>query len=222
MNEQGFLSIKISDNYLEEQVNKILSSNDLNYKTAEKKTVVVDFSSPNIAKEMHVGHLRSTIIGESICRILEFNGHDVKRVNHVGDWGTQFGMLINYLAISYPEYKTQMPSLSDLTTFYKAAKEKFDQDLDFKKKAQETVVTLQSGDPDCLFAWKVLCDISRQEFNKIYKRLDIKLDECGESFYNARIPVVVKECEEKGLVKLDKGAKCIFIEGYEVKNLFLY
>lgn len=224
LNEQGFLSIKINDNYLESFVDNIMTKG-LVFKSENPKKVVVDFSSPNIAKEMHVGHLRSTIIGESICRILEFNGHNVLRVNHVGDWGTQFGMLINYLNIVYPDFETKIPSLTDLNVFYKAAKEKFDKEAEFKKKSQETVVRLQAGDKDCLNAWNILCEISRNEFNKIYKRLDINVKECGESFYNSRIPSVILECEEKGLVKLDKGAKCIFLDGYEVinnlRNLFI-
>ena len=215
MNEQGFLTMRLKESYLEDQVNFLLRHGCV-YKSEKKQKVVVDFSSPNIAKEMHVGHLRSTIIGESICRILEFKGYDVARVNHVGDWGTQFGMLINHLKEKFPDFLKEMPQLSDLNTFYKEAKQRFDKEPDFKKKSQETVVLLQKGDEECLKAWKTICEISRKEFEKIYKRLNIKVFECGESFYNNMLPAVIKECEEKGLLKMDKGALCMFLEGFEV------
>jgi arginyl-tRNA synthetase len=209
--EQGFLLILIGTPFLQEEA-KVLLKEPVQIEPAhDKETVVVDFSSPNIAKEMHVGHLRSTILGESICRILEFKGYDVRRVNHVGDWGTQFGMLIAYLIKNFPDYMDNIPNLKDLETFYKESKKAFDEDETFKKEAHQFVVRLQAGDPDVLKAWKVLCDISRQFFVKIYQRLDIKNNEYGESFYNPMIPDVLKELEEKGLVKLDKGAKCIFV-----------
>jgi len=160
--------------------------------------------------------LRSTIIGESICRILEFQGHKVHRVNHLGDWGTQFGMLINHLKEVYPNYLKELPPLSNLTAFYKEAKEKFDKDPDFNKKSQLTVVDLQQGDPDCRKAWEALCQISYNEFNKIYKRLDIKLENFGEIFYNPMLPEIIKEVEEKCLVQISEGAKCVFIEGKQV------
>lgn len=115
---------------------------------AQKRKVLVDFSSPNIAKEMHVGHLRSTIIGDSVCRMLEFLGHDVMRINHVGDWGTQFGMLINYLKDEYPDFMTNPPNITDLTSFYKNAKVRFDEDADFKERSRLGVVELQSGNPE--------------------------------------------------------------------------
>ena len=215
LNEQGFITMKLKESYLENQVNFLLKHGVV-YKSEAPQKVVVDFSSPNIAKEMHVGHLRSTIIGESICRILEFNGHDVARVNHVGDWGTQFGMLINHMKETYPDFFKNPPQLSDLNAFYKEAKERFDKEPDFKKKSQETVVMLQSGENECIKAWKIICEISRQEFQKIYKRLNIKVFEYGESFYNNMLPAVIKECEDKGFLKMDKGAKCMFLEGFEV------
>jgi len=219
LNEQGFMTMKLKESYLETQVNFLLNHGCV-YNTEKKQKVVVDFSSPNIAKEMHVGHLRSTIIGESICRILEFNGHEVLRVNHVGDWGTQFGMLINQLKEKYPNFLKEMPLLSDLNQFYKEAKQRFDKEPEFKKKAQETVVMLQGGDEECVKAWKIICEISRQEFEKIYKRLNIKVVEYGESFYNNMLPAVIKECEDRGFVVMDKGAKCMYLEGFEV-NLHL-
>lgn len=149
-----------------------MEANALIYQKPKQK-VVVDFSSPNVAKEMHVGHLRSTIIGDSLCRILEYQGYEVKRTNHIGDWGTQFGMLIQYASEEYPDYMNQMPDIKDLESFYKASKKRFDSDPEFKLKAQQTVVKLQSGDEDTRKAWKVICDVSRSYFSKIYKRLDI-------------------------------------------------
>lgn len=183
------------------------------------QTVVVDFSSPNIAKEMHVGHLRSTIIGETVCRILELVGADVKRVNHVGDWGTQFGMLITYLKEAYPDFATGDNSnipISDLTQIYKKAKIRFDEDAEFKKTSQLNVVNLQAGDEECKAIWNVLCDISRREFEKVYKRLDITLEECGESFYNDKIPPVIEELDSKNLMETSNGARCVFLPDYKI------
>lgn len=125
---------------------------------------MVDFSSPNIAKDMHVGHLRSTIIGDSVCRILEFLDHDVLRVNHLGDWGTQFGMLITELTEQYPDFLTNPPNIQDLVVFYKQAKKRFDNDPEFMKRSRENVVKLQQGDEDSRKAWKLLCAISEKEF----------------------------------------------------------
>ena len=212
-NAKGFLFVNLSDEFLTAEINTLLSFTDeLRVENPQKpETVVVDFSSPNIAKEMHVGHLRSTIIGESICRVLEFLGHDVRRVNHVGDWGTQFGMLIEHMMDVYPDYVTNRPDLKDLDSFYKQSKKRFDSDEDFKKRAQAKVVRLQSGDKDLLTAWRILCDVSRSFFDQIYKRLDISNKEYGESYYNDMIPSVIAELEEKGLIKVDKGAKCLFV-----------
>lgn len=215
-NEQSFLLILISDAFLKEEA-QLLLHHPLHIEAApEKETVVVDFSSPNIAKEMHVGHLRSTILGESICRILEFKGLDVRRVNHIGDWGTQFGMLIAYLIRNFPNYINETPTLTDLEAFYKASKALFDSDEGFKKEAQLYVVKLQAGDPECTKAWKILCDISRQFFDRIYQRLYVTNNEYGESFYNPMIPDVLKELEEKGLIQTDKGAKCIFVPKQQI------
>lgn len=176
----------------------------------DKKRVVVDFSAPNIAKEMHVGHLRSTIIGDSICRLLEYLGHDVLRINHVGDWGTQFGMLIAHLEDRFPNFKKESPPISDLQAFYKESKIRFDSDEAFKKRAYQKVVLLQGGDADCLKAWNLICDVSRKEFQQIYDRLDIKLIERGESFYNDRMKKIVPELEKKGLLEEDDGRKIMW------------
>lgn len=171
----------------------------------KRERVIVDFSSPNIAKEMHVGHLRSTIIGDSICRVLEFLNHDVLRLNHLGDWGTQFGMLIAHLQDMFPNYKTHSPPISDLQAFYKESKKRFDEDEEFKKKAYSCVVLLQSGQPDYTAAWKLICDVSYQEFQKIYDRLDIRITNRGESFYQSRMDKIVKELKDKGYLEEDEG-----------------
>lgn len=211
--DQGFLLLLLQDDYLNEEVNTILHQGVVMGHTEQVENIAVDFSSPNIAKEMHVGHLRSTIMGESICRILEFQGHNVHRINHVGDWGTQFGMLIAHLEEMFPDYRDNTPELKDLESFYKDSKKRFDSDEEFKKKSQSYVVRLQQGDEDFLKSWRVLCDISRVFFNKVYEILDINVKEFGESFYNPMIPDMLKELDGKGLVKLDAGAKCIFIPG---------
>jgi arginyl-tRNA synthetase len=182
--------------------------------------VVVDFSSPNIAKEMHVGHLRSTIIGDCLARVLEFRGHPVLRLNHVGDWGTQFGMLITHLKQVAPEAldTADAVDLGDLVAFYRQAKARFDDDETFQTTAREEVVKLQAGDPLSLKAWGLLCDQSRREFQKIYDRLDISLGERGESFYNPYLQGVVDDLKEAGLLVVDAGAGCVFLEGVTGKD----
>ncbi|KAL8432292.1 hypothetical protein Efla_000876 [Eimeria flavescens] len=172
--------------------------------------VLIDFSSPNVAKEMHVGHLRSTIIGEALSRIFEFVGHDVDRVNHIGDWGTQFGMLIQYIQQEHPDCATNTPAIGDLQILYRAAKARFDSDEEFKTKSREAVVALQSGDPQARRLWQAICEVSRQEFDKVYRRLGVTLREMGESAYNSMLPSVVLELKEKGLLKESGGAQCLF------------
>ena len=182
--------------------------------------VIVDFSSPNIAKEMHVGHLRSTIIGDSLARVLEFRGHPVLRLNHVGDWGTQFGMLITHLKQVAPEALTTADAvdLGDLVAFYRQAKARFDEDEAFQTTSREEVVKLQSGDPISRKAWGLLCDQSRREFQAIYDRLEIRLSERGESFYNPYLEAVVADLDTAGLLVTDDGARCVFLEGVSGKD----
>jgi len=182
--------------------------------------VIVDFSSPNIAKEMHVGHLRSTIIGDALARVLEFRGQPVLRLNHVGDWGTQFGMLITHLKQVAPEAldTADAVDLGDLVAFYRQAKQRFDADEDFQATARQEVVRLQAGDPVSLKAWGLLCDQSRREFQQLYERLDIRLSERGESFYNPYLEAVVADLEAAGLLVVDAGAKCVFLEGMQGKD----
>ena len=182
--------------------------------------VIVDFSSPNIAKEMHVGHLRSTIIGDALARVLEFRGHPVLRLNHVGDWGTQFGMLITHLKQVAPEALTRADAvdLGDLVAFYRQAKARFDADESFQTTSREEVVKLQGGDPVSLKAWGLLCDQSRREFQKIYDQLGIRLGERGESFYNPYLQAVVDDLRAAGLLVVDAGAGCVFLEGVSGKD----
>jgi len=213
---QGFVTVKLNDSWLSRQVGNIVGHEIEYADTAGAKRVVVDFSSPNIAKEMHVGHLRSSILGETLCRILEFCGHEVHRLNHVGDWGTQFGMLIEFMKEAYPgflEGTGGMPDVSDLNSFYKAAKKRFDEDEDFKKKSQEAVVDLQGGGKFARTAWQRICDVSRKSFNEIYERLEVRAEERGESFYNDMIPPLVEELKARGLCVESKGAMCIFCPG---------
>lgn len=212
----GFINIFLNREYGVKSLSTIFE-NDVQPPTLEKKLrVVVDFSSPNIAKEMHVGHLRSTIIGESIARLLEYLGHDVLRINHIGDWGTQFGMLIAYLQDKFPDYLTNPPPISDIQAFYKESKKRFDEDPEFKQRAYNCVVRLQAYDPDCKKGWELICDISRKEFEKIYQRLDIKVIERGESFYQDRMVAIVKELEDKGLLEEDEGRKIMWADGINV------
>ncbi|WP_138504146.1 arginine--tRNA ligase [Nostoc sp. PA-18-2419] len=213
----GFINLKLKTAYLEAQLNGIQVDPRLGIPTAKTpQREIVDFSSPNIAKEMHVGHLRSTIIGDAIARVLEFQGHDVLRLNHVGDWGTQFGMLIAYLREVHPQALTTANALDigDLVSFYRQAKQRFDTDEAFQETARQEVVRLQAGGEDTLHAWKLLCEQSRREFQVIYNLLDIKLIERGESFYNPLLPGVVEDLEKSGLLVENQGAKCVFLEGF--------
>ena len=217
----GFINLKFNSAFLEAQLQVVYAEDRLGVATAKQpQKVIVDFSSPNIAKEMHVGHLRSTIIGDSIARVLEFVGHDVLRLNHVGDWGTQFGMLITHLREVCPE-ATQPNStvdIGDLVAFYKQAKKRFDDDDNFKQTSRDAVVALQSGEPEAKQAWLALCEQSRKAFQEIYDRLDIDTTERGESFYNPLLPDVVKDLETLGLLEEDQGAKVVFLEGFTNKD----
>ena len=217
----GFLNLRLRPERLAEQVAQRLGDGRLGVPPAEQPlAVVVDFSSPNIAKEMHVGHLRSTIIGDCLARVLEFRGHRVLRLNHVGDWGTQFGMLITHLKQVAPEALEHPDAvdLGDLVAFYRQAKARFDEDEVFQATAREEVVKLQGGDRDSLKAWQLLCDQSRREFQKIYDRLDIRLEERGESFYNPYLQAVVDDLKTAGLLVVDDGAGCVFLEGVSGKE----
>lgn len=219
----GFINFRLEPRYLAAQLQAIQADERLGIAQAtQPQTIIVDYSSPNIAKEMHVGHLRSTIIGDAIARILEFLGHDLLRLNHVGDWGTQFGMLISHLRDSYPEALTNPDAidLGDLVVFYQQAKRRFDEDETFKERSRQGVVALQTGDPESRRAWTLLCDQSRREFKKLYDRLGIdpRLSERGESFYNPFLAAVVEDLAAAGLLAEDQGAKCVFLDGFSNKD----
>nr|XP_033783190.1 arginine--tRNA ligase, cytoplasmic isoform X1 [Geotrypetes seraphini]XP_033783191.1 arginine--tRNA ligase, cytoplasmic isoform X1 [Geotrypetes seraphini] len=212
----GFINISMRKDFVSKQLTKILVNGVQPPSVGSQKKVIVDFSSPNIAKEMHVGHLRSTIIGDSVCRLFEFVGHNVLRLNHVGDWGTQFGMLIAHLQDKFPDYVNVSPPISDLQAFYKESKHRFDTEEEFKKRAYQRVVQLQNHNPDIIKAWNLICDVSRKEFQRIYDCLDIKLIERGESFYQEMMTDVVKLFEEKGFVQDDEGRKIVFPPGCSI------
>ena len=223
----GFLNLTLRPEVLAAELRRRLTDPRLGVPLASESgagaamaPVIVDFSSPNIAKEMHVGHLRSTIIGDALARVLEFRGQPVLRLNHVGDWGTQFGMLITHLKQVAPEAldTADAVDLGDLVAFYRQAKQRFDADEDFQNTARQEVVRLQAGDPVSLKAWGLLCDQSRREFQQLYERLDIRLNERGESFYNPYLEAVVADLEAAGLLVVDAGAKCVFLEGMQGKD----
>lgn len=211
----GFINVTFSTSHLAQQLAHVVHDAEdgkvtilARQDTLPARKAVVDFSSPNIAKEMHVGHLRSTIIGETICRTLESIGVETVRLNHVGDWGTQFGMLLTHLSD-----KTDADfEIRDLQAFYKESKLRFDTDEEFKLRSQAAVVKLQAGDEEMIAKWKRICEVSRQEFEEIYRLLDIKIEERGESFYNSMIPDVLDELIEKKIAVTNDGALCIFQE----------
>jgi arginyl-tRNA synthetase len=215
----GFINITLDPSYLAEEINELLHDPHLGVPLPPKRLkVVVEFSSPNVAKELHVGHLRSTIIGDALARIFEFMEHDVLRLNHVGDWGTQFGMLIAFLREMHTKVVEgkETPDLSSLMRWYREAKKRFDDDLEFKKRAQLEVVKLQGGDEASLAAWQIICEISRKAYQQIYDLLDVHITERGESFYNLFLADVVSDLEKRDMVTLSEGAKCIFLEGFSI------
>ena len=209
----GFINIRLRNDYLGEFLEAWLPSlltSQINAAGAER--IVVDLSSPNLAKEMHVGHLRSTIIGDAIARVLGHLGHHVIRQNHVGDWGTQFGMLIAYMQRFGNAVDTE---LTDLEKFYQAARHQFDTDTNFADQARHAVVALQQGDPDCLRLWHQFTRRSMAHCQAVYERLGVALsaaDTRGESAYNDDLAGIVEACESAGLVVESEGAKCIFFD----------
>lgn len=213
----GFLNFFQNDDALAGQLEAALTDDHLAVKrNAPAETVVIDLSSPNLAKEMHVGHLRSTIIGDAVARVLEFLGDTVIRQNHVGDWGTQFGMLLAYLQEQPAAAESE---LSDLETFYRAAKKRFDESPEFADRARELVVQLQAGDSECLRLWTRFNEISLSHCQQVYDRLNVRLtreDVKGESAYNAELPSVVECLRTAGLLSESEGAQCVFMD--EFKN----
>jgi arginyl-tRNA synthetase len=214
----GFINFTFSPSFLSDQLQKRLKDPYLGAAIPLKKErIIVEFSSPNIAKELHVGHIRSTIIGDCLARLFEFLGQDVLRLNHLGDWGTQFGMLITYMKDSCPAVLKgeELTDLASLMSWYKAAKKRFDEDPVFKTRAQKEVVHLQAGQKEAIHAWKLICEISRKGFQEIYDLMHVHLIERGESFYNPYLKEVVEELEQKGLVTVSNGAKCVYLEGFQ-------
>ncbi|KAK9094143.1 hypothetical protein Scep_025612 [Stephania cephalantha] len=214
----GFVNIVLSNKWMAESIQKMLTNGiDTWAPRLKVNRAVVDFSSPNIAKEMHVGHLRSTIIGDTLARMLEFSNVEVLRRNHVGDWGTQFGMLIEFLFEEFPNWEdVGRQAIGDLQALYKASKQKFDVDPAFKERAQQAVVRLQGGEEKYRAAWVHICEISRQEFHQVYRLLGVHLEEKGESFYNPYIPGVLEALSNQGLIEESEGARVIFIEGKNI------
>lgn len=216
----GFINLRLRPEFLAQNIHAAL--NDARFgiaKTDKPQTVVIDYSSPNLAKEMHVGHLRSSIIGDSISRVLEFMGNTVIRQNHVGDWGTQFGMLVAYLVEQQKDNAAF--ELADLEQFYRAAKVRFDEDPAFADTAREYVVKLQGGDETVLALWKQFVDISLSHAQAVYDTLGLKLrpeDVAGESKYNDDLQPVVDDLVEKGLAVEDDGAKVVFLDEFKNKE----
>ena len=216
----GFINIFLKDAWLADNINRAVQDPKLGVHNPEKQTVVVDYSSPNVAKEMHVGHLRSTIIGDAVVRTLEFLGNNVIRANHVGDWGTQFGMLIAYLEKMENEHASEM-ELSDLEAFYRAAKKHYDEDPVFAEKARNYVVKLQSGDEYCRTMWQKLVKITMQQNQHNYDRLNVTLtdkDVMGESLYNPMLPGIVEDLKKQGLAVEDDGALVVYLDEFKNKD----
>lgn len=218
----GFINLSLSPHYLETQLKLIQGSDRLGIAPdPNPQRVIIDYPSPNIAKEMHVGHLRPAVIGECFARVLEFLGHDVLKISHVGDWGTPFGMLIAHLRSAYPDALTSPElKLGELSSFYREAKQRFDSDPAFQDAARQSVVQLQAGDADTLKAWSLVCELSKRSYRVIYDWLDVSPDICdrGESFYNPYLADVVVALRDLGLLVENDGAQCVFLEGFTNKD----
>ncbi len=212
----GFINMRLSAQWLAENITAVNGDARLGLPAAAAPDrVVVDYSSPNVAKQMHVGHLRSTIIGDAIARTLEFAGHTVIRQNHIGDWGTQFGMLITYLKQTHG---SEDAHIADLEDFYREAKKKFDEDEGFRDESRAAVVRLQAGNSEELTAWKRIVAESRRHYQPVYERLNVKLrpeDECGESFYNPMLEAVVTDLIGAGIAVESEGAIVVNVPGYD-------
>ncbi|MGP2415675.1 arginine--tRNA ligase [Pantoea ananatis] len=216
----GFINIFLDRGWLAEHARNALQHPRLDVARVEPQTIVVDYSAPNVAKEMHVGHVRSTIIGDAAVRTLAFLGHNVIRANHVGDWGTQFGMLIAFLEKQQKENHAEM-ALADLEGFYREAKRTYDEDPEFAERARRYVVKLQGGDDYCRQMWKKLVDITMSQNQHIYDRLNVTLtrkDVMGESLYNDMLPGIVADLKAKGLAVESEGATVVFLDEYQNKE----
>jgi arginyl-tRNA synthetase len=217
----GFINIHLSNNWLSAQLNNVMGDKRLGIDKQASEIVVVDYSAPNLAKEMHVGHLRSTIIGDAVVKCLAFLGHDVVRQNHMGDWGTQFGMLLAHLEDKLAQNEVAETALGDLEDFYRQAKVRFDSEEGFADKARNYVVKLQGGDKDCLMLWKNFIDVSISHSEDVYNKLDVSLtrnDVMGESAYNKDLANVVASLKEQNIAQEDDGAQVVFIHELADKN----
>ncbi len=218
----GFINVSFTNDFLAKVAASQATDDRLGVAfTSSPERIVVDYGGPNVAKEMHVGHLRTTIIGDAITRILMFAGHHVIRQNHLGDWGTQFGMLIEHMLDEQATGNAESMNVNDLEALYRAARTHFDGDEDFKERARKRVVLLQSGDEESVRLWNVLVDESKQHFDEIFRRLGTLLtddDYRGESMYNDQLDATVAELDEKGLIQESEGALCTFPEGFKGPN----
>jgi arginyl-tRNA synthetase len=217
----GFINFTLSDAYVQTAFERMCQSPSRGVEPlTEQKTIVIDYSSPNLAKEMHVGHLRSTIIGDAIARIMALKGYNVIRQNHVGDWGTQFGMLIAHLNDEEHSHPGDVP-LNDLECFYKMAKQRFDSDPLFAERARHWVVLLQSGDAHCIGLWKMFITLSLEHCQAIYDRLGVSLqptDVMAESAYNHHLPNIIVQLRQQGLLVEHQGAQCVFLDEFKGKE----
>ena len=216
----GFINLFLDAKWLSAQVDDVVNAPRLGVTPVAPQTIVIDYSAPNVAKEMHVGHVRSTIIGDAAVRTLEFLGHNVIRANHVGDWGTQFGMLIAFLEKQQNEHHEEI-ALADLEVFYREAKRTYDEDPVFAERARGYVVKLQGGDEYCRKMWKKLVDITMSQNQKIYDRMNVTLsrkDVMGESLYNDMLPGIVADLKAKGLAVESEGATVVFLDEYKNKD----
>ncbi|MDX1303158.1 arginine--tRNA ligase [Photobacterium sp.] len=217
----GFINIFLCKSWLAARAEEALADARIGVATEEQQNIVVDYSAPNVAKEMHVGHLRSTIIGDAVVRTLEFLGHNVIRANHIGDWGTQFGMLIANLERVQKETGEVSMELSDLEAFYRESKKLYDEDEEFAARARAYVVKLQSGDEYCAEMWKKLVDVTMVQNQRNYDRLNVSLSRenvMGESMYNDMLPGIVADLKEKGLAVESDGAQVVFLDEYKNKD----
>lgn len=218
----GFINITLSDAWLAKAANAAVADARLAVPTAATaERVVIDYSAPNVAKEMHVGHLRSTIIGDALARVLAWRGHTVLRQNHLGDWGTPFGMLIEHLVDLGAEKAAEEVAMGELGKFYKEARKKFDSDEAFATRSRHRVVLLQAGDDATLGMWSTLVDLSKKYFGAVYAKLGITLGPehiAGESFYNAKLPPLAAELEASGKATISDGALCVFPAGFLTKE----
>ena len=217
----GFINLTLSTSFIANQLSAMAADDRLGVLGSEPGNVIIDYSSPNVAKEMHVGHLRGTVIGDALCRMLTYVGHHVRRENHIGDWGTPFGMLIEHLIDVGEEKAVLELSVGDLDTFYRQARASFDSDPTFRDRSRARVVLLQSGDAETMRLWQILVAESVRYFDEVYTKLGVLLtddDIVGESAYNSMLADVVRDLDGLGLLVESDGARCVFPPGFTNRN----